>query len=286
MSLSAVRPQRRTARAGPIVAIDFAALLLQTAPRAARRLGVVGRAIVATAIGQRRFDRVVRRLRGRSPGAFLGEVVRVLDLRIEVRGAERLPACAECIVVANHPCGGAEGIALLQLLLERYGRVVVPANRLLSHLGPLAPILAPVDVFGRRRGGARAPDELTPAATPLLLFPAGRTARERAGVMREFPWKRGFVRLARWSGRPVVPVCVVARPSAFFRAVAKLRRALGAGVNLEMFLLVREVLARRRSVTLICEPPIAPDAWSHDRTDRAHARGVQRLLERRYAQRR
>ena len=286
MNLSAVRSQRHAVRARPILAIDFAALLLQTAPHAARRLGVVGRAIVAAAIGQRRFDRVVRRLCGTSPEAFLREVVRVLDLRIEVRGAERLPASAECIVVANHPCGGAEGVALLQLLLERYGRVVVPANRLLARLGPLASVLAPVDVFGRQRGGTRGPDELTPAATPLLLFPAGRTARERGGVMREFPWKRGFVRLARRSGRPVVPVCVVARPSARFRAVAKLRRALGAGVNLEMFLLVREVLARHRPVTLICEPPIAPDAWNHNRTDRAHAERVQRLLERRYAQQR
>ena len=173
MKLSAVRSQRHSVRARPILAIDFAALLLQTAPHAARRLGVVGRAIVAAAIGQRRFDRVVRRLCGTSPEAFLREVVRVLDLRIEVRGAERLPASAECIVVANHPCGGAEGIALLQLLLERYGRVVVPANRLLAHLGPLASVLAPVDIFGRRRGVAQRADVAVPRLHHGTCDPAG-----------------------------------------------------------------------------------------------------------------
>ena len=286
MSPPAVQSPRHPSYSYSGPTIDFADLLLQAAPHAARRFGMVGRAMVAAAIGQHRFNRVARRVRSTTPQAFLHEVIRVLDLRIEVRGVERLPSFAECIVVANHPCGGAEGVALLQLLLERYGRVVVPANRLLEHISPLAPLLVPVDIFGKRRDGVRVPNELIPAATPLLLFPAGRTARERAGVMREFPWKRGFVRLARRSGRPVVPVCVVARPSALFRRVAKLRRVLRCSINFEMFLLVREMLARRRSITLICEPPIAPDAWNANRTDRAHAEWVQRLLERRCVQHR
>lgn len=286
MSSTTFRPQQRSSDGDAAANIKFADLLVQSAPDVARRLGAVGRALVAAAIGQRPFDRVVRRVQAATPLAFLNKAIRVLDLRIEVRGAERLPQSAECIVVANHPCGGAEGIVLLQLLLQRYGRVIVPANRLLARLGPLASLLAPVDVFGAKRGSARVPQELAPADTPLLLFPAGRTARERGGAMREFPWKRGFVRLARRTGRPVVPVCVVARPSALFRRVAQLRRALGSPINFEMFLLVREVLTRRRPITLIFEPPIEPEAWSSDRTDLAHAQRIKRLLEERYAQHR
>lgn len=283
MSSALVRQQRQPSNSDAGVSIKFADVLLQGAPAVARRLGTVGRALVAAAIGQRPFDRVTRRVHGATPLAFLNEAIRVLDLRIEVRGAEHLPLSAECIVVANHPCGGAEGIALLRLLLQRYGRVIVPANRLLARLGPLASLLAPVDVFGAKRG-ARTPEQLAPAGTPLLLFPAGRTARERGGTMREFPWKRGFVRLARHNGRPVVPVCVVARPSALFRRVAQLRRALGSRINFEMFLLVREVLTRRRPITLVFEPPIAPEAWTSDCTDLAHAQRIKRLLEERYAQ--
>ena len=286
MSSALVRQQRQPSDSDAGVSIKFADVLLQSAPAVARRLGTVGRALVAAAIGQRPFDRVTRRVHGATPLAFLNTAIRVLDLRIEVHGAERLPQSAECIVVANHPCGGAEGIALLRLLLQHYGRVIVPANRLLARLGPLASLLAPVDVFGAKRSGARVPEELAPGGTPLLLFPAGRTARERGGAMREFPWKRGFVRLARRTGRPVVPVCVVARPSALFRRVAQLRRALGSPINFEMFLLVREVLTRRRPITLVFEPPIAPEAWTSDCTDLAHAQRIKRLLEERYAQHR
>ena len=296
-----------TDAAPPNPGIDFARLLLQNAPDAARRLGRIGRALTAAAIGQRPFNRVMRRIQGTTPRAFLNDLTRILDLRVQLIGAEHLPTSGEFIAAANHPCGGIEGIALLQLLLERYGRVIVPANRILGYLHPLKPLMAPVDVFRRkaetsaaqagaqdqaqariqaRRPPTRSPGELTPDDTPLLLFPAGRTAREYRGEMREFPWKRGFIRLARRTGRPVVPICVIARPSILFRSLAALRRALSIRTNLEMFLLVREVLKPRQSVKLICEPPIMADAWNSSRPDRAHAARVQHLLERRYAQNR
>lgn len=271
--------------------IDFARLLLQNAPDAARRLGPFGRILAAAAIGQRPFNRVIRQVHAPTPQAFLDNLIRVLDLRVQVIGSEHIPSSGEFIVAANHPRGGIEGIALLHLLLEHCGRVIVPANRLLQHLPPLKPLMAPVDVFGTKPGSSsepepRSPAALTPENTPLLLFPAGRTSREYRGEMREFPWKRGFVRLARRSGRPVLPICVIARPSPLFRTIAKLRRALNIQTNLEMFLLVREVLKPRQSITLICEEPIPPSAWNTRLPDRAHAARIQHLLEQRYAENR
>ena len=271
--------------------IDFARLLLQNAPDAARRLGPFGRILAAAAIGQRPFNRVIRQVHAPTPQAFLDNLIRVLDLRVQVIGSEHIPSSGEFIVAANHPRGGIEGIALLHLLLEHCGRVIVPANRLLQHLPPLKPLMAPVDVFGTKPGSSsepepRSPAALTPENTPLLLFPAGRTSREYRGEMREFPWKRGFVRLARHSGRPVLPICVIARPSPLFRTIAKLRRALNIQTNLEMFLLVREVLKPRQSITLICEEPIPPSAWNTRLPDRAHAARIQHLLEQRYAENR
>ena len=282
---------RSHSSAPPPPGIDFARLLLQNAPDAARRLGPLGRALAVAAIGQRPFNRVIRQVHAPTPQAFLDNLIRVLDLRVQLIGSEHLPPSGEFIVAANHPRGGIEGIALLHLLLEHCGRVIVPANRLLQHLPPLKPLMAPVDVFGTNPGSSsepelRSPAALTPDNTPLLLFPAGRTSREYRGEMREFPWKRGFVRLARRSGRPVLPICVIARPSLLFRSLAKLRRALNIQTNLEMFLLVREVLKPRQSVTLICEEPIPPSAWNTRLPDRAHAARIQHLLEQRYAENR
>ncbi|MCG8480233.1 MAG: 1-acyl-sn-glycerol-3-phosphate acyltransferase [Spirochaetales bacterium] len=264
--------------------IRFADVIAEQAPRVARRLGRFGLWFVGVAIGQRPFGRTLRQVRGATPHEFIRAAVATLDLRIDVRGAELLPDSPEIIAVANHPTGGAEGIALLQLLLDRYGSVIVPANRLLCRLQALNPIIAPVHVFDTGPSKRRVPDALVPPGTPLLLFPAGRTARERGGVMYEFPWKRGFIRLARRSGRLIVPVCVVTRPSRLFRTIAAVRRLLHCPINIEMFLLVREVLLRRRRVTLVIERPVASDDFPHDITDAMRAEHIQKMVEVTYAE--
>ena len=264
--------------------IRFADVIAEQAPRVARRLGRFGLWLVGVAIGQRPFGRTLRQVRAETPHEFVRAAVAALDLRIEVHGAEVLPDSPEIIVVANHPTGGAEGIALLQLLLDRYGTVIVPANRLLCRLHALNPIIAPVNVFDTRPSKTRVPDALVPSGTPLLLFPAGRTSRERGGVMREFPWKRGFIRIARRSGRVIVPVCVVTRTSRLFRSIALVRRLLHCPINIEMFLLVREVLLRRRRVTLVVGRPIATDDLAADLTDAARAEHIQKMVEVTYAQ--
>ncbi len=259
--------------------IRFADVISEQAPRVARRLGRFGLWLVGVAIGQRPFGRALKHVRGATPQAFLNAAVARLDLRIDVRGADLLPDSPEIIVVANHPTGGAEGIALLQLLLNRYGSVIVPANRVLCRLSALSPIIAPVNVFGTEPSKTRVPEALVPPGTPLLLFPAGRTARERGGVMHEFPWKRGFIRVARRSGRLIVPVCVVARSSRLFRTIAAVRRLLHCPINIEMFLLVREVLLRRRRITLVIERPITSDDFDHELTDAARAEHIQKMVE-------
>ena len=223
-------------------------------------------------------------MRGATPHEFLRAAVATLDVRIEVRHPELLPDSPDVIVVANHPTGGAEGIALLHLLLGRYGSVIVPANRLLCRLRALDPLIAPVNIFSTGPSKTRVPEALVPPGTPLLLFPAGRTARERGGVMREFPWKRGFIRIARRSGRPIVPVCVVTRPSRLFRSIALVRKLLHCPINIEMFLLVREVLVRRRRITLVVGKPVAVDDLAVDLTDAARAERIQKVVEVTYAE--
>ena len=264
--------------------IRIADVIAEQAPRVARRLGRFGLWFVGVMIGQRPFGRTLRRVYGATPHAFIRSAVATLDLRIDVRGAELLPDSPEVIVVANHPTGGAEGIVLLKLLLDRYGSVIVPANRLLCRLQALSPVIAPVHIFDKGPSKTRVPEALVPPGTPLLLFPAGRTARERGGVMREFPWKRGFIRLARRSGRMIVPVCVVTRPSRLFRTIATVRRLLHCPINIEMFLLVREVLLRRRRVTLVVEHPVASDDFAGDPTDAVRAERIQKMVEVTYAE--
>lgn len=247
----------------------------------ARRLGPVGVGILAALIGQRRSSAVYRFLIAGSPSPrlFLHRALRLLCYRVTVEGIERLPDCAEFIAVSNHPTGGAEGLVLMDLLLKGYGGVRLPANALLQHLRPIAPLCTPVDVFRMNTSRIATVESLIEPGRPLLLFPAGRTARVRGGRLRDFPWRRGFVLLARRSGRPVVPITVRTSQSRLFDVVWRVRRAFGVAVNLEMLLLVREVLRRGRAVHVTIHPPIAAQVLADGTSPRRHARLVQHLVE-------
>lgn len=263
---------------------EVADLLAEGDPRL-RRIGPMGLRLLAVAVGERRISRILRKIDAREPRAFVDRVVDLLHMRIDVRNEELLPDSPEIIVVSNHPTGGAEAIALLWVLLHRYGTARVPANELLHRLSPLRSIFVGVRVFGRQRAALRRPQDLLHPGKPLLIFPAGRTARVRSGVLREFAWQRGFLTLARVSGRPIVPVSVATEQSLLFRSVARLRRLLGCRINVEMFLLLREVVRKGREVTLIFHPPLLSDELPRTESAGEQAQYLKALVEAGYANR-
>jgi putative hemolysin len=80
---------------------------------------------------------------------------------------------------------------------------------------------------------------------PILLFPAGRTARFRDHRLQDFPWAKSFVKKSREFQRPIVPVHISGRNSRFFYFIWRARTFLGIKPNLEMFLLVDELFKQR-----------------------------------------
>ena len=260
--------------------IRFSELLRRGAPDYARRMGRFGLAAFSLLVGQRLMDRGWPMVEHSSPAAFLSSTVEHLRYQVKLEGEENLPATGDFVIAANHPTGGPEGIILLWLLVTRYGDAVLPANRVLTELPGIAPLIQPVDVFENGRRRLRKPEEFLRAGAPVLFFPAGLTARVRGGRLREYPWQRGFVRVAASGRRPVVPVRVESSPSPLFRGVAALRRLFGVRVNVEMFLLFREFLRRGRRIRLRVGPPIDVQTENDDlKSAGAIARKIQRLVE-------
>ena len=224
-----------------------------------------------------------------SAADFCDHVLDTLDITVETRGEEHLLSAERPVVCCNHPTGGVEGLALISILTRVRGACRLPANDLLGLIPPLAPILIPV------RHGVPSRDTSTGFAaafagdTPILVFPAGVTARVRGGALREYPWRTTFVTRARTSGRDIVPVAASGRNSARFYAIHALRRVLGIGLNIEMMLLLDELLRQRgRTFTLrfldpYRFPPTEASAATRESArdaDRDIARRLQRRVER------
>lgn len=154
---------------------------------------------------------------------------------------ERIPAHGRVLLVANHPSGGLDALALLHLAGSVRSDVRIVANDWLAAIPGLAPLLLPVRILG----GKPTPESIAAVEQALALdqcvivFPAGEVARLGLRGVRDAPWRQGFLRFARATKTPVLPVRIEARNSAMFYGAAALLKSAGTA------LLPRELFARR-----------------------------------------
>jgi putative hemolysin len=167
---------------------------------------------------------------------FLGLRYRVAD-----RDLAAIPAVGRLLIVANHPSGALDALALLHAVGRVRRDVRIVANDLLSLLTPMAGLFLPVKVFGGHAGAdsLRAIEAALEREECVIVFPAGEVSRLGLAGVRDGRWRAGFVRFARRTATPVLPVRIVARNSALFYGASALYRPAGTA------LLAREMFARR-----------------------------------------
>jgi putative hemolysin len=164
-----------------------------------------------------------------------------VSCQVTERERENIPVEGPLIVVANHPLGMVDAIALVQLIGSVRQDVRILGNDVLTAVPQMAPLLLNVDVFGKgaaskMRGIFRALE----AGQVLVIFPAGEVSRVRADGVRDGAWSDGFARIALRGGVPVLPVHIAARNSAMFYGLSMLAKPLGTAM------LPREATARRK----------------------------------------
>jgi len=144
----------------------------------------------------------------------IDHVSALLDVRVEVRGLERLPRSGRCVIVCNHPTGIADGIAVYDALKTARPDVVFYANSDAHRVSPrLAETLIPVEWVEAKRTRERTrltftmTREAMEAERALMIFPAGRLARRGAdGSPTDPPWAASALSIARKYAAPVVPM--------------------------------------------------------------------------------
>ena len=175
---------------------------------------------------------------------FVAAALRHLQLRYEVddEAVARIPAKGRLLVVANHPSGALDALALLDLVGRVRRDVRIVANDMLSLVEPLSDLLLPLRVIGGDAGvdSVRAIGRALENEECVIVFPAGEVSRLGPRGIRDTRWRRGFVRFARHSGAPVLPIRVQARNSPLFYGLSALCRPASTA------LLAREMYVRQR----------------------------------------
>ncbi len=163
---------------------------------------------------------------GLNPEDFLQYSLDSLGVSLRIHNEhhlEQIPREGPLLIVANHPLGGLEGIALARILLRIRPDLQVLTNELLRRIPELAPLFIGVDVLssdaaGGNVKGVKQVHRHLHGGGAVLLFPAGMVSaielRERR--IQDRKWNRLAGQLIKRYECACVPVHVNGYNSAYF----------------------------------------------------------------------
>lgn len=210
-----------------------------------------------------------------STKSFLAAVLNYFDVKLKPVDQHQvlanLPADGPLLIVANHPLGGLEGIAITKLLLEYRPDTKVLTNNLLTRIPELSSTFIGVDVLSKNAAkenlkGIRSASQHLRKGGALLIFPAGKVAaiNMRSRSVEDHPWNRLAGNLLLRSGASCLPIHVGGFNSRWFYFMALIHPLL------RTMLLPRELANKRgRELKLIVGEPITPQEVRKLDDDRA-----------------
>lgn len=148
------------------------------------------------------------------------------------RERDNIPATGRVVIVANHPIGSLDGLALVRQISEVRQDVKIVANDMLMAFEPLHELFLPLDNM-TRSGYKRSYKNILQALhdeQAVIVFPAGEVSRAGTRGIRDGKWQSGFLRLARKTRAPVLPVYIDARNSLLFYSASFIFRPLATAL--------------------------------------------------------
>ncbi len=204
---------------------------------------------------------------------FVSQSLKILDIDYQVESQElaRIPAAGPCVLVANHPYGGIEGLILFDLISRIRTDFKVMGNHLLGRLPALRSHLIAVDPFGSDRSARvniapmRQALRCLEQGELLIIFPAGEVSYRQSkttGIVDPV-WSDSLARIVRRSKAPVVPIYFPGHNGPLFQWVGKIHPRLRTALLPRM--LLRQRHSRKR---VYVGQPITPRSYNEFTSDR------------------
>jgi len=180
--------------------------------------------------------------------AFLDAALAKLEISVDLKPSlDEAPRTGALVIIANHPFGGVEGLALVRELMRVRPDIKVMANSLLARVVELNDFSIWVDPFGGDESRATNMRPMREALRhlrgggALLVFPAGEVSHLQSSTRTVIDpaWQASTARLIRMTSSAVLPIYVEGRNSNLFQLAGLISPLLRTA------LLPRELLAQR-----------------------------------------
>ena len=191
---------------------------------------------------------------------FVEQVLDYFNFSYSARDNEiaRIPSSGKVVIIANHPIGSLDGLALIKLISDIRPDVKIIANQLLMSVTALHSLLLPVNNMegGTERSRLGEIRKHLQQEGALVLFPAGEVSRLKPNGVRDGKWHNGFLRLASSAQAPILPIYIDGRNSALFYGASMLYKPLAT------MLLVQEMFKQqRKNITMRIGEQIPFDSY-------------------------
>jgi putative hemolysin len=137
-----------------------------------------------------------------------------------------IPATGKVVIVANHPLGALDALCLLKLVSLVRKDVKIIANDFLAGFEPLENLFIKIDNYKSRQNKQniqRVYDSLNNEEA-VIIFPAGEVSRATPKGILDGKWHKGFLKFAKRTNSPILPVLVQGKNSKTFYTLSVLNK--------------------------------------------------------------
>jgi len=186
---------------------------------------------------------------------FVDQVLNFFNFSYSIshRDRQNIPATGRVVIVANHPLGALDGLALLRLVGEVRRDVKIVVNDVLMNFKAIDGLLLPVDNSSKstRKSDVKAIIDSLKNDEAVIVFPAGEVSRIRPNGVQDGKWTGGFLSFAKKTNAPILPMFVNARNSSLFYSSSMVYKPLGG------MLLAHEMFNKKsKTITINVGEPV------------------------------
>ena len=171
---------------------------------------------------------------------FIEAILDHFNVNIGLRKQEldHIPPFGKVVIIANHPLGALDALALIYLLKDIRKDIKIVANSFLNQFDQLKDILIPVDNIHNKtdKNSLKKIYDALDEGQAVIIFPSGEVSRARVDGIKDTAWKSGFLKIASKTRAPILPIYIKAKNSKTFYMLSWLNRSFAtATLPHEMF---------------------------------------------------
>jgi len=177
---------------------------------------------------------------------FIDEVFDYLNFSFTILNSDfaRIPSEGRLIVVANHPLGGMDGLAILKLINSVRKDVKIVANSTLSVIENIKDLIIPFTLDSKipQKESIQMIANALQNEECVIFFPAGEVSRLKYWTIKDKKWNKGPVYFAKKYNVPILPIQIKGKNSILFYLIGIFSKFLS------MLMLPRELFYQKNKL--------------------------------------